>query len=557
MKKTLLSFFALMCICLSGYAGNKNEDPTALTKLPLIVDMSDGLPGELSKIPNATNWYVLDHKYRTTWESPLYYLEEAVNGIRLTVFDTRINESHNGFPMIAISELEFYDADGNLIEYSAANVTTNSLETSEGSLFHLNDGNIETFYHSIWSPYTYPKPESHVYLDVNFEQEITSLKVVYTSRDYRHSPTIMSIGKIGEQVEHPLWGYSGPESVWHFDKETGVLTIDGEGSVRGGYGDTYLAMHAPWNFFANEIKDVVFSDGIDNINLKLFGQTDWYRNVYRPWYESQDDGFVYYNNILVGIKGGVEGGYAEIPEGVRGIACGALKNCYSISSLVLPTTLTSIEDSAFYNNPVEIVVMQKGLKRIGAAAFENCRGLEKVVIPGSVEKIGAKAFFSSTANRVEIREGVKEISDYAFANNFNLLDVSLPKTLTTIADAAFLNAQNLTTIVIPENVDSIADRVFWNCPNLTTIYVNNSTPVNFYYTTFYTYSATLYVPNGTKDAYEASGWGLFENIVETDYTGIKELEMDAAADVFYDLNGRVVEKPAKGVYIRNGKKFVY
>ena len=557
MKKTLFSLFGAMCVCLFSYAGNEGEDPATVTKLPLIVDMSDGLPGELSEIPNSTNWFVMDHKYRTTWESPLYNLEEAVNGVRLTVFDTRINESHNDFPMIAIGELEFYDADGNLIEYSANNVTTNSLETTEGSLFHLNDGNVETFYHSIWSSYTYPKPESHVYLDVDFEQEITSLKVVYTSRDYRHSPTIMAISKIGEKVEHPLWGYSGPGSIWRFDKETGVLSIEGEGSVRGGYGDTYLTMHAPWNFFADEIKDVTFSDGIDNINLKLFGGTDWYRNVYKHWYESQDDGFVCYNNVLVGFKGVFEGGDVEIPEGVRGIACGALKNWYSISSLVLPTTLTSIEDSAFYNSYIEIVVMQDGLKRIGAAAFENCRGLKNAVIPGSVEKIGAKAFFASAANWVEIREGVKEISDYAFANNWYLFDVSLPKTLTTIADAAFHNAQNLTSVVIPENVDSIGDRVFWNCPNLKTYYVMNTTPVEFYYTTFHTYSATLYVPVGTKEAYEASGWGLFENIVETDYTGIKELEVDGVKEVFYDLNGRVVEKPVKGVYIRNGKKFIY
>ena len=135
--------------------------------------------------------------------------------------------------------------------------------------------------------------------------------------------------------------------------------------------------------------------------------------------------------------------------------------------------------------------------------------------------------------------------------------MSLPKTLTTIADAAFHNAQNLTSVVIPENVDSIGDRVFWNCPNLKTDYVMNTTPVEFYYTTVHTYYATLYVPVGTKEAYEASGWGLFENIVETDYTGIKELEVDGVKEVFYDLNGRAVEKPVKGVYIRNGKKFIY
>jgi hypothetical protein len=41
-----------------------------------------------------------------------------------------------------------------------------------------------------------------------------------------------------------------------------------------------------------------------------------------------------------------------------------------------------------------------------------------------------------------------------------------------------------------------------------------------------------------------------------DVTGIMSLERDSNAENYYDLQGRKIEMPAKGVYINNGKKVV-
>ena len=69
----------------------------------------------------------------------------------------------------------------------------------------------------------------------------------------------------------------------------------------------------------------------------------------------------------------------------------------------------------------------------------------------------------------------------------------------------------------------------------------------------------LYVPIGAKEAYlTTTPWSEFENIVEIeDITGIDEIVTDESAMqyiIYHDLNGRVVEKPSKGIYIINGKK---
>ena len=40
--------------------------------------------------------------------------------------------------------------------------------------------------------------------------------------------------------------------------------------------------------------------------------------------------------------------------------------------------------------------------------------------------------------------------------------------------------------------------------------------------------------------------------------GIDDVETDESVndDIFYDLSGRVVKNPSKGIYIKNGKKYI-
>ena len=72
-------------------------------------------------------------------------------------------------------------------------------------------------------------------------------------------------------------------------------------------------------------------------------------------------------------------------------------------------------------------------------------------------------------------------------------------------------------------------------------------------------NACLYVPTGRNFAYEKTApWSNFY-IVEMDFTGIDEVLDEVKSEngevqTIYDLNGRKVVTPKKGLYIINGKK---
>ena len=161
--------------------------------------------------PHATPLGTLVNNNRYDWEQ-LVVLNEAVDGIRLTFLETNVGTAasdgkYKGYPMVAISGLEVLDADGNALALSSSLVSTNSLETSEGSLENLFDDETSTFYHSIWGNGTM-SPETYVYLDVKFPEgtEISTFTVKTIGRENKSlAPGTVCITKYGEEYDPAIF----------------------------------------------------------------------------------------------------------------------------------------------------------------------------------------------------------------------------------------------------------------------------------------------------------------------------------------------------------------
>ncbi len=138
----------------------------------------------------------------------------------------------------------------------------------------------------------------------------------------------------------------------------------------------------------------------------------------------------------------------------------------------------------------------------------------------------------------QIAYTVSAIGARAFEDDSYTTSVIIPETVTSIGGSAFYKCTSLTTISIPSSVTSIGEEIFAGCSSLISVRLNIETPPSVE-NWFYEYSppsrkATLYVPYGSKDAYEAAGYLTeFKEIIEMDPTPSSPIK-------FADANVRTI-----------------
>ena len=141
---------------------------------------------------------------------------------------------------------------------------------------------------------------------------------------------------------------------------------------------------------------------------------------------------------------------------VSGIESAAFRDCRSLTSINIPSSVTSI----------------------GEGAFDGCRALTSINIPSSVTSIGDYAFENCRAlTSINIPSSVTSIGKCAFSDCSSLTSINIPSSVTSIGNYAFLGCRSLTAINIPFSVTSIEGSAFEGCSALTAITVDESNPI--------------------------------------------------------------------------------
>ena len=112
-------------------------------------------------------------------------------------------------------------------------------------------------------------------------------------------------------------------------------------------------------------------------------------------------------------------------------------------------TITDIVIPAVHNT--------KPVKAIADWAFSSCDSLTNVVIPNSITSIGERAFYNSKMTSVTIPNSVTSLGDYAFCACRQLASVTFEAgmTLTSIPRGSFYYCDSLSTIIVPSGVSSL------------------------------------------------------------------------------------------------------
>lgn len=147
----------------------------------------------------------------------------------------------------------------------------------------------------------------------------------------------------------------------------------------------------------------------------------------------------------------------------------------------IPNYVTSIASYAFINcADLTTITIPKSVTTINSNAFNGCANLQSVIFEENSQLSNLAGYVFSGCSSlalINLPNSVTTIGNYGFSGCSNLSEINLPSNLTTLGNNVFSSCTSLTAIVIPRQVSSIGTGIFLACSNLTSIVVDENNTV--------------------------------------------------------------------------------
>lgn len=173
-----------------------------------------------------------------------------------------------------------------------------------------------------------------------------------------------------------------------------------------------------------------------------------------------------------------------IPDTISSLGSSAFSRCSRLTSISIPNSVISIGDKAFFDcSELKSLKVGKNVASIGTNAFHGCGSLTSIQVDANnstykssnnclLSKDGKNLILGS--NNSLIPDTVTSIENYAFYKCSELTSITIPNSVTSIGGNAFQGCSKLTNIKIPNSVISIGMSVFYDCSGLTSVTIPSS-----------------------------------------------------------------------------------
>ena len=312
----------------------------------------------------------------------------------------------------------------------------------------------------------------------------------------------------------------------------------------------------------NEVEDVVLPNGLTAIDNRFQG--------------------------CVGIKN------LTIPNSVTNILTSAFAGCWGLTSVTIPNSVTFIGYDAFSGcNNLKDLTIGNGVTFIGEGAFGSSDHISHLLVKCATPPSAANAFSDKTYDYTTLYVPIGKVEDYAYDDTWYRF-YTVKESTVTAEESEETHVYTLMDVKTFNYATYDAENK--NVKMVAASEVNEKDPNHCWQTVEVSGLKFLYNIGGKKFAVpttEGSAFRLSENVgsismengddgiilggnsnwqwalvidenmdadmslEETVVTGVEEINVDSNnAGPIYDLNGRRITNPTKGIYIRDRKKVV-
>ena len=348
-------------------------------------------------------------------------------------------------------------------------------------------------------------------------------------------------------------GTTGHESdvTWTLTSDD-VMTISGTGAMA----DYASAANQPWSGKHSDIKIIMVTEGVTHIGNYAFSHCEAATSIFLPTTLTSigERGIEVCNNLTS----------VTIPENVKTIVQYAFQSCENLTSVSLPTTLTSIGQRAFASCSSLTSVTLNSNPVIGSYAIPSSATVTMNLTANAAGGAYWMTFynqnynFEADANTQVFKaaltdtelELTKLTTDQTVTKNYAVIlkSTASPIVMTLTSTAS---GNDFTTGNSLQGVKAAAGLTAAD-PSTTYVLNNGTKGVGFYRLAA---GKTL----GVGKAYLTYDGALAPEFLGFDETtGIKAIDNGQLTidNEVYDLQGRRVTQPTKGLYIVNGKKVI-